>query len=235
MGYFGKIAAVMLSAAVLASCTVNKPAEPERTITVSGTGSVSVKPDQTSLMFSVRTTEWNVNTATERNASITEKVLAAVKEEGIDASDLATYDYRITQDTYRENGRDWPGRYTVANSVSVLIRNPEITGKVIDVAVKNGANCLTLSSFDYSLSDTTSVMRQARTLAVQNAQDAAALIAGASGCKIGTVMDIRENGTSSAADARVYKSAAYSNSPVTPIEAGTVSVSSYVTVTYSLQ
>lgn len=213
------------------SCTVNKPAEPERNITVSGTGSVSVKPDLVSLNFLVRTMDWNVVKAVDKNAENTARVLAAVKECGVDQNDIATYDYRVTQD----NSNNYPGQYTVVNTICVEIRNPEITGKVIDAAIKqnNGANGLT--SFEYRVTDKTTALRQARTLAIQNAQDAANLLAGASGCKVGTVMDIREDYTTSSPRNKIMLADSLGSGPTTPIELGTITISSNVTIRYTLE
>ena len=218
----------VVSILICSSCTINKPVEQVKTITVSGSGSVSVKPDLVHLKFLVKTSDWNVSNAVEKNAQNSANVIAAIKEVGVDNEDISTSDYRISQD----NSKDYPGKYTVTNSITVLVRNIEKTGNVIDEAVKNGANGLT--SFEYSVSDTATALRQARTLAVQDAQDAAALLAGASGCILGNVMDIQENGHSSYANTRMLKAVAF-DSTTTPIEAGTVTISTSVSITYALQ
>lgn len=215
---------------ILASCTINKPAEQVRTITVTGTGTVSVEPDLVSLQFLVRTSDWNVSKACEKNAVNSTNVINAVKNAGVDSTDIITSDYRILQD----NSKNYPGEYTVYNTISVLIRNTEITGSVIDAAVKNNTGANGLTSFSYSVSDTTTALRQARTQAVQNAQDAAALIAGASGNKVDTVLDIKEKGFSQNSGATLRASALNNDIPVTPIQAGTVNISTSVIITYSL-
>ena len=127
-----------LSIFMLSSCTVNKPAEQVRTITVSGQGSVTVEPDYVFLKFLVRTSEWNVSRAVERNAQNSNNVINAIKEVGIDENDISTADYRISQD----NTKDYPGLYTVYNYISVIVRNVDLAGKIVDVAVKDkvGAN-----------------------------------------------------------------------------------------------
>ena len=211
--------AVLLSS----SCTINKakPAEQVRTITVTGTGVVTLPADQLTVRFLVRTSEWNVNYARDKNAETTTKVIAKIKEAGVLDNDITTVDYRITQDN--------------SNSyVQVLIRDIDNAGTVIDNAVANGANGLT--SFSYSATENPNSVREARTLAVQNAQDAAALIAGASGCKIADVIDIQEgynpSSYSRSTNSAMLKSAG--NSYTTPIEAGNVEVTSTVTITFSL-
>ncbi len=229
-----KVSLILIAAGVLllsSSCTVNKPAEQVRTITVTGTGIVSIPADQLSVRFLVRTSEWNVNLARTKNAEITTKVIEKIKEAGVTSDDITTDDYRITQD----NSNSYPGKYTVINYVQVLIRDIEKAGDVIDNAVANGANGLT--SFNYSAKENPNSLREARTLAVQNAQDAASLIAGASGCKIADVIDIQEgynpsSYTKSAANGALRAASADYYS--TPIEAGNVTISSTVTITYSL-
>ena len=186
-----KFSLILITAGALllsSSCTINKakPAEQVRTITVTGTGVVTLPADQLTVRFLVRTSEWNVNYARDKNAETTTKVIAKIKEAGVLDNDITTVDYRITQD----NSNSYPGKYTVVNYVQVLIRDIDNAGTVIDNAVANGANGLT--SFSYSATENPNSVREARTLAVQNAQDAAALIAGASGCKIAEVLDIRK-------------------------------------------
>ena len=59
-----KIAVLIIAAGsvlLASSCTVNKPEEKVRTITVSGTGVVTLPADQLTVRFLVRTSEWNIN------------------------------------------------------------------------------------------------------------------------------------------------------------------------------
>ena len=230
---FKKISTLIIAAGVVifaSSCTVNKPEEKVRTITVSGTGIVTLPADQLTVRFLVRTSEWNVNYARDKNAETTTKVIEKIKEAGVLDGDITTVDYRISQD----NSNSYPGKYTVVNYVQVLIRDINNAGNVIDNAVANGANGLT--SFSYSATENPNSIREARTLAVQNAQDAAALIAGASGCKVADVLDIQEGYNPSsytrASNSAMLKSAG--SSYTTPIEAGNVEITSTVTITFSL-
>lgn len=232
------ITALIISAGLLTSCYVgksDKSASEKNYITVTGKGAVNVKPDIVSLKFSVKTTDWNVNKATEKNAVNTTNVLNALKVLGITGDDISTYDYRISQD----NSKEYPGQYTVQNTIAVTVRNIDDVGNVIDAAVKNGTGANGISSFKYVVSDKTSALRQARTLAVQNAQDAASLLAGASGCKVGDVVDLREDYTTSEnySNDRMYAAASMESDGVgvpTPISEGNVTITSNITVKYEL-
>jgi hypothetical protein len=224
-----------LGTALLSSCVLGRPAKeeaPVRSITVSGTGSVSVKPDMVSMKFIVRTTGWNCPQAAERNAINTTNTINAIKEAGVPESDISTYDYSITQD----NSHNYAGEYTVRNTIAVLIRNVDITGKVIDAAVKNNTGANGITSFEYLVSDKATALREARTLAIKNAQDAASLLAGASGCKVNSVLEIREDYTSAGrGNDMLYKAASMTNGATpTPITEGNVTITSNVTVKYEL-
>ncbi len=219
---------ISLLVLLTSACTVNKPAEQVRTITVSGEGSVSVKPDYVFLKFLVKTSDWNVSKAVEKNAQNSNNVINTIKETGVDSNDISTADYRISQD----NSKDYPGMYTVYNYINVIIRNVDTAGTIVDVAVKDKIGANGITSFDFGVSDKTTALRQARTLAVQNAQDAAALLAGASGCKVGTVVEITENftNTSPVMLKSNFTGAGFS----TKFEPGTIDVNSNVTIKYNL-
>ncbi len=225
-----------LGATLFSSCMIKRPAKeeaPVRSITVSGSGSVSVKPDMVSMKFIVKNTGWNCPQTAEKNALNTANTINAIKEAGIPESDISTFDYSITQD----NSHTYAGEYTVKNTISVIIRNIDITGKVIDAAVKNNTGANGITSFEYYVSDKATALREARTLAIKNAQDAASLLAGASGCKVNSVLEIREDYTSTGrGNDMMFKAVSMdANGGIpTPIVEGNITITSNVTVKYEL-
>ncbi|WP_027727347.1 SIMPL domain-containing protein [Treponema sp. C6A8] len=225
------LAAASVLALSLTSCTINKPAEAPRVITVSGSGTVSVSPDLVSVKFIVRSSGWNVSQTVERNAINTNNAIAAIKAAGLADDDIFTSDYKITQD----NSQAYPGQYTVRNTISVIIRNPELTGKVIDAAVKQNVGANGVTDFEYMVSDRSTALRQARTLAIKDAQDAANLLAGASGCKVGNVLEISENYTSTSRNDGVMLAKAANSMAETTIEPGKLDITSNVTIKYTIE
>jgi len=224
---------LLIGTLLLSSCVVSKPVQSEPapcTITVNGTGSVSLQPDLVYLKFLVRTTDWNVSKAVEKNAANTDFVLKALEQLNVASTDVSTFDYTISQD----NSNNYPGQYTVRNTIAVVIRNIDITGSVIDAVIKNNSGANGLTSFRYAVSDKESAIRQARTLAIQNAQDAANLLAGASGCKITGVQTISEFSPSYFDTEEVLLKAS-DRVTGTQIKEGTVAVSSQVTITYLME
>lgn len=232
---FKSILIIGMGTALLSSCVLGRPEKevaPVRSITVSGSGSISVKPDMVSMKFIVRNTGWNCPQVAERNAINTTNTINAIKEAGIPESDISTFDYSISQD----NSHSYAGEYTVRNTIAVIIRNIELTGKVIDAAVKNNTGANGITSFEYLVSDKATALREARTLAIKNAQDAASLLAGASGCKVNGVLEIREDYTSaSRSNDMMFKAVSMeAGSTPTPIVEGNVTITSNVTVKYEL-
>ena len=232
---FKSILIIGMGTALLSSCVLGRPEKevaPVRSITVSGSGSISVKPDMVSMKFIVRNTGWNCPQVAERNAINTTNTINAIKEAGIPESDISTFDYSISQD----NSHSYAGEYTVRNTIAVIIRNTELTGKVIDAAVKKNTGANGITSFEYLVSDKATALREARTLAIKNAQDAASLLAGASGCKVNGVLEIREDYTSaSRSNDMMFKAVSMeAGSTPTPIVEGKVTITSNVTIKYEL-
>lgn len=230
---FKSLLIILMGSLLFSSCMIgrnSKEEAPVRAITVSGTGSVSVKPDMVALRFIVKNTGWNCPAVAERNALLSTNAINQIKEAGIPDSDISTYNYSITQD----NTHSYAGEYTATNTIAVLVRNIDITGKVIDAAVKNNTGANGLTSFEYLCSDSTTALREARTLAIKNAQDAASLLAGASGCKVSGVLEINETNTNTGRSGNMMTLALSNGSVTTPIISGNISITSNVTVKYEL-
>lgn len=226
--FFTILSAVIL-AALLCSCNVSKTEETVRTLTVSGTGTSTLSTQQVSLKFYFKSSEWNVNYAIEKNTNNVNKAIEALKALGIAESDMRTIDFSISQD----NSNTYPGKYTVLNHLMVLVRDTSTVGNIIDTAIVNGA--LGLTDYNYQLAeDKTTALRQARTMAVQKAQDAAALLAGASGCKVDSVLDIKESAPYITTNS-IFADPSMENMGITSLsEEGSVSINATVTITYSI-
>ena len=227
---------ITLLTSVFSSCMVAKPSTQEikNSITVTGKGSTTLKPDLIEVKFLVRNTGWNMLQVSERNATNTANTINAIKEIGISANDISTCDYEITED----NSHSYAGEYTAKNVVSVLIRDFEVAPKVIDSAVKNNIGANGVLSFEYLVSDKANALKESRLLAITNAQDAASLLAGATGCKINGVMEIEEKYSTETTSIdtlydKFYQSSS-SNIDFSSIQKGSITVTSYVTIKYEL-
>lgn len=200
------IISIITLSALLSSCYINKESDQAKTITVTGTGTILSNPDTATLDFTVVTTGWSAKQIVTDNDTLSNRLAEAVKNVGVSNNDVFLSDCIVSNPA---------NQYEARRNVRVIVRNVSLVSAVVDC--KSGAG-VRLVKVEYSLNDSAPVMRRVRTAAVQNAQDAASLLAGASGSKIGEVVGISEekNETKYSSD-------------------GKITITSEVKVTYSLQ
>ena len=191
---------------LLSSCYINRESEQKKSITVSGTGTIAVNPDTATIDFTVVSAGWSAKQIVTDNDTISNRLVEAVKNTGVNANDIFVSDCTISNPA---------SQYEARRNIRIIVRNISLVSAVIDC--KSGAS-VRLKGIEYSLNDSVSVMRRARSQAVQQTQDAASLIAGASGSKIGEALSIKEEKASCTHGAD-----------------GKINVTSEVTVSYSLQ
>jgi hypothetical protein len=165
-----------------------------RTISVSGTGRVSVSPDIADLRLGVSITEPTVEKARAANATAMSRVIEALKASGIAAADIQTtnltlnpvYDYSTNTNPPRLTG------YSLSNSVAATIRDLGAVGRAIDAALEAGAT--SLDSVAFRVRDPSAAEREAREHAVFDARAKADVLAAAAGVSITGVAAISESG-----------------------------------------
>ena len=229
------------STLILSSCTIQQDNYAKRTVSVSGSGSVTLEADKATIILSVVTRGVDVAKTSEENAAKMTAVQEAVIKAGISKDNISTQNYSVYQETRYDpkTGRSIPEDFRVTNQIKILVKNISKTSEVIDVALKNGAN--QLSSLSYGVSDTEIAKKQARTLAIQQAQEAANLLAGASGSKLGKVLQISEHADYSYPRAAMMKSKASADegaleeSVSTPVSGGTSAITVNVDAVYQLK
>src|SRR3954447_24318930 len=112
----------------------------QRTITVTGFGSVTVANDTAQLSLGVSTTRSSAARALAATSARTRRVLAALAAQGIAAEDIQTQAAGLRRSVHRATRhRKRKVVYVASNSVSVTVRTIAKTGAVIAAAVKAGA------------------------------------------------------------------------------------------------
>lgn len=166
-------------------------------LTVTGEGSVSATPDIAIVSSGVVTQAQTAAAALKANAAAMTKVLAAVKQAGIEERDVATsgigvqpqYDYG--NDSSNPRSPRLVG-YEVRNVVTIRSRNVDRAGDLVDGLVQAGSNQIEGLSFD--VSDRNEKLDEARRDAVADARRKAELYATAAGVKLGAPLSIEETG-----------------------------------------
>ncbi|MBQ3671333.1 MAG: SIMPL domain-containing protein [Treponema sp.] len=233
-----KAAGLVCSFALFSSCSIKQVNYPRRTVSVHGSGSVTLEADNATITLSVITRAAEVSAASKENAQKMTAVQDSVVSKGIAKENVTTENFSVHQENSYVNGKMIPGDYVVTNQIRIVVKDIEKVSDVIDTALANGAN--QLSNIQYGVMNTELAVKQARTLAVQQAIENATLIAGTSGARLGKVLEISEQQNSNFPRAMAMKTMnaamdfAAEESVSTPISGGKTTVTVNVNATYEL-
>jgi len=118
----------------------------EKTISVTGMASASVKPDQLNISFGVETQEKTAKESLDANSAEMDKIISAIKSAGIAESEISTSSFNISP-VYNSYEDKTTGRWTqeligyrVSNIVKVSTAKLDSAAVIIDNAVNAGAN-----------------------------------------------------------------------------------------------
>jgi uncharacterized protein YggE len=229
----GLIAVTGVFAGIARSQTAQAPPSPapggppmmrERTIVVTGEGTLDAMPDRATVALSVTAQRSTAREAQQQSATTMAQVVRAVVGAGIPQNAIRTSTVSLFPQHRPEAGGSGPiVGYQAINRVDVTLDDIARVGQVIDAGVGAGADGV--DSLNWSLRDATAYRSQALRMAVQNAQATANAIASAAGA--GSIRLIRIEQIS----AVVYPRQAVGvmqAAPTTPVLPGTMPVDAQV-------
>jgi uncharacterized protein len=203
---FGVGALLLAFAAWNYSDAFSKSIQPSsfRSFSVSADGrSISI-PDVAAFTFSVITQGGKDITKTQSdNTASMNKAIAFVKKSGVEDKDIKTQNYNL-QPRYQYYNCVNPASsikpcpppeivgYDISQTVLVKVRDFSKVGEILAGVVNNGAN--SVSDFQFTIDDPTSVQDAARAEAIQKAKVKAEAIAKAGGFTLGRLLGITEGG-----------------------------------------
>lgn len=162
------------------------------TITVVGEGKVTLEPDIARVTIGVENLLDTVQEASAANRAGVDAVLAALAAQGIAEADIQTSGFSIFAERWGPEGPlpDGEVRYRVSNTVNVTIRQLDAVGTILDATIEAGAN--NIYGVEFALDDNDAAETEARAMAIANAQEKAAELAGLTGTTVGRVVSISE-------------------------------------------
>ncbi|MEI8105187.1 MAG: SIMPL domain-containing protein [Actinomycetes bacterium] len=198
-----------------------------RTITVSGTGTVSGVPDRAEFSFGVTTQDATAKAASEANAATMTKVIAALTDNNVPEAAIQTTGVSLSQRT-NPTGTKVIG-FEASNSVTVDLAVGD-SGPIVDAVVAAGAN--NVGGPTFTATDQAQLYRKALAAAVADARGRAETIAEAVGQKLHRVRTVSE--LSSAPTPYGLSVAKADSSVTTPVEPGNIKVEADITATFDL-
>ena len=190
---FGLVVAATLLAAPALAQTMPPPA-----ISVTGEANLSVAPDQAQIEGGVTSDAKTARDASEANNAAMGKVLLALKGAGIDEKDYQTSRLSLQpQFATPKVAERTPGivSFRASNRVTVKIRDVTKVANVIDVLVGAGAN--DIGGINFTVTQASKVLDEAREKAIADARRKAEIYAKAAGVTLGEPISISEEGAPS--------------------------------------
>ena len=224
---------LLLALLLLAPLTAPAHAQmvPPAAISVTGEATVSVPPDQAQIDGGVTSDAKTAREASDANNAAMGKVLLALKGAGIDEKDFQTSRLSL-QPQYAPN-RAGPTPivgYRASNRVTVRLRDVTKLASMIDVLVGAGAN--DIGGINFTVSQASKLLDDARTHAIADARRKAEIYAKAAGVTLGEPLSISEEGPS----APVFRGKmAAPMAAATPIAQGEETLSVSVNVSWAIK
>jgi len=226
---------LLLAGIVLGACAGTGTQPQQRTINVTGMGTVHVEPDIAIVSLGVQTLGRDVGVTVQENNQRAKAVMEALLELGVASEDIRTTNFYVSSQPQFDLTGMPTGEtsYTVDNTVFFTLRAPDKLGTVLQAALRAGSN--SVQSVNYSVADPSVPMDDARELAVTDAQRQAEQLASAAGAKLGKVLFLSEGGYVAP---MYYEVPAYGKGgggAGVPVESGTLAYQAQVTLTYALE
>ena len=206
----------------------------EHTIDVTGTGTVTVKPDIADVRLGVSIQKPSVTEAQAAAAAAMTSVVAAIRKAGVAADDIQTTTVSLSPVyEYPQGGAQKLVGYQFTNQVAVTVRDLTKVADVIDGSIAAGAN--TVDGVSFRVNDSVAAEAQARTAAMADAKARAQALAKAAGVTITGVAQITETSAPVPMPVALGAGMAKPADMATPISTGTNDVVVTVAVSYTIE
>lgn len=170
-------------------------------ITVSGDGEVTAKPDIATVSFTVRE---SAKTVPDAQKAAEAKIKAGLKEleaVGVDEKDIKTNSYMVnpkyeTEQVYCisypcSTGKTTITGYEVTQSITVKVRKIDQAGEVVGLIGK--ANITEISGPDFTVDDMDKAQAEAKELAIKEAKEKAKATAKSLGVSLGSITSFSDD------------------------------------------
>lgn len=204
-----------------------------RTISVIGTGEMTIKPDTVVISTGVDTGNPDIGLALEQNNITMAGIFEGLADLGINEEKIETSNYNVYLYTpYNEDEKKLE-EYRVSNSITINIKNMELVDTVIDTLITLGAN--KINGVYFTFENAKEYQIGLRTKAMENARSKAEFLATLENMKIHSVLSITEQGASNSNLNRNYAYEMSTTRSKSGITSGMESISVNYNVIYQIE
>lgn len=209
-----------------------------RTITVLGQGAVAVAPDQARVHVGIQARAATAREASERGTEAMQRVLDALKAQGVAERQMQTGYFNVMPDHYsRPDGSMAQRGHTVHNTVTATIPAIERVGIVLDAVIEAGGDEVMINHVQLMIGDPAPAYADARRAALADAREQAEQIAREVGLTLGEVVSIQPQQSNVIPQRMAARGIGHMArfSAAVPIEAGEMQVTAGVEVVYAIR
>jgi hypothetical protein len=207
-------------------------------ISVAGTSTVTMVPDEATVNASIVTTADSASQAVSQNNSRYDAIVAAVARTGVKRDDIALTYYNVNYVPRPNPMPPNPGPYdrygyTVTRTFAVKVRAMDRAGAVVDAATSAGAT--NIEGVTFGLANPERARSQATRNAVKDARTKAEDLARAAGLRITGIQRMESGGEPGIIRPMMMAKEATAAAPAVPtqFDPGNVTVTANVTVVFS--
>ena len=212
-------------------------AQQQTGIWVTGRGEVMAVPDLALLSLGIEARAGTVSEAQAQASEVMDKVMEALKDNGVDEKDIQTQRFSIYPITRwdKDAEKEEIIGYRVTNMVLAKIRELDNAGAIIDAVAQAGGDYTRIQDISFTVDDPTPYYEEARTNALEDAKNKAEQMANLTGVKLGRPTYISEGAIYIPIITRgLYETDAPVPAPVTPISPGEMKITLNVQVAYAI-
>lgn len=189
--------------AVVAGCAAMRPwykniraevtSQPyARTISVTGEGKITIKPDIAVVSLSVVTQGPTVKQVTTDGNTRMTKVIDSIKALGVDAKDIRSSQYNLyANSTWDPKQAPTINGYTLTQEVTIKVRKLDNVENILQAGINSGAN--QVGQLQFQLDNPEMARAEARDLAFEQAKQKARDMAASAGVNLGRVVTFSES------------------------------------------
>jgi len=190
--------AVLAAGLVAAGCSSAVAQDPatskdnaRRTIAVSGSGSVRVKPDLAVAVLGVNRRDPKLPAAKTAADNAIAQIKAAVIRAGIAEEDVQTVQYNIYHQRANPDAGIRDSAWQVIHMLQIRTKKPETISSIVDAAVTAGAT--DVQNIEFTVDELAPHRAKAREKAIQAAKEKAQHLASLLGISVGEVLSVSED------------------------------------------
>lgn len=231
--------AALWGLAQMARPTAARGNDAERTLTVVGTGTANMPPDQAEISLGVRVLAATAKEATRTGSEALAQMIALLKARGVTDRQIRTSHFQVTPE-YRERPRGGGMErigHMATNSLDVTITTLDALGDMLDAVIEAGGDSISVNHVQLTASNPQAAMDEAQRAAAREARRMAQLLAEEMGVTLGSILHIQPQGHQPPSP-RMMRAMSFGpamRAPSVPVEAGDMTVTATIEVVFALR